>query len=505
MESSLRSVVLALGLGTLAVVGAQGVYAAEDTSVQREEVVFREALVIGQVGRYGRSAVHVDAIELRRVQGRWSPPAAGDTVSLPGGETRTWESVAADEDGWFKHAALRGGYAYASIDCAEPRVMLLEAAGHSKVYVNDELRPGDTYRTGYVSLPVGLKPGRNEFLFLCGRGAFRAKLVAPKSPVSIDLRDATLPDLVVGEAVDTWGAVVLINAAAQSLRGATVVASCAGVVAETACPPVPPLSVRKVGFRIVGDARPEEATADAELGVYRDDARTAELARAAFELRVRRPDQSRKRTFVSAIDGTVQYYVVQPAALAAGSDGPPALFLSLHGAAVEATNQADAYARKDWGHVVAPTNRRPYGFDWEAWGRLDAVEVLERVQQELGTDPLRTYLVGHSMGGHGVWQVGATLPDRFAALAPSAGWISFWSYTGAQRFEDADPIERILTRATNTSDTLGLSRNYLHHGIYILHGDKDDNVPVRRSGYPSCPPRVWPDNYRPEKRYVCQR
>ena len=55
----------------------------------------------------------------------------------------------------------------------------------------------------------------------------------------------------------------------------------------------------------------------------------------------------------------------------------PALFLSVHGASVEATNQARAYAQKDWGHLVAPTNRRPYGFSWEDWGRMDALEVLE--------------------------------------------------------------------------------------------------------------------------------
>ena len=85
------------------------------------------------------------------------------------------------------------------------------------------------------------------------------------------------------------------------------------------------------------------------------------------------------------------------------------------------------------------------------------------------------------MGGHGTWQIGATFPDRFAAIAPSAGWISFWSYTGAQRFENATPVEQILTRATNPSDTLALERNYVHHGIYVLHGDADDNVPVEQA------------------------
>src|SRR4029077_10978732 len=134
-----------------------------------------------------------------------------------------------------------------------------------------------------------------------------------------------------------------------------------------------------------------------------------------------------KATFISRIDGSVQYYAVNPASGPAG-DARPALFLSLHGASVEAIGQADAYSPKSWGYLVAPTNRRPYGFDWEDWGRIDAIEVLTLAMNRFHTDSSRTYLTGHSMGGHGTWQVGVTFPDHFAAIAPSAGWISFASY-----------------------------------------------------------------------------
>ena len=145
---------------------------------------------------------------------------------------------------------------------------------------------------------------------------------------------------------------------------------------------------------------------------------------------------------------------MQPAQPLPGEDRRPALFLSLHGAGVQALGQSRSYSRKTWGHVVAPTNRRPFGFDWEDWGRLDAIEVLERAQAALGTDPLRVYLTGHSMGGHGTWHLGATFPDRFAAIGPSAGWISFWSYGGSDRLDEAAPLERMLMRATTASDTI---------------------------------------------------
>jgi len=150
----------------------------------------------------------------------------------------------------------------------------------------------------------------------------------------------------------------------------------------------------------------------------------------------------------------------------------------LHGASVEAIGQADAYAPKNWGVLVAPTNRRPYGFDWEEWGRMDALEVLELAMQRFQPDPDRVYLTGHSMGGHGTWNMGANFPDRFAAIGPSAGWISFWSYAGSRRVEEPDAIERMLLRGMANADTLGLSTNYAQLGVYILHGDADDNVPV---------------------------
>ena len=155
--------------------------------------------------------------------------------------------------------------------------------------------------------------------------------------------------------------------------------------------------------------------------------------------------------------------------------------MSLHGASVEAIGQADAYESKRWAYLVAPTNRRPYGFDWEDWGRLDALEVLDLAQARLQTDPRRTYLTGHSMGGHGTWNLGVTFPDRFAAIAPSAGWISFWSYAGSARPTNPTPMQAMLQRATLPSDTLALSHNYAQEGIYILHGDADDNVPVTQA------------------------
>jgi pimeloyl-ACP methyl ester carboxylesterase len=457
--------------------------ASEPRQEPAKEIVLRECLVIAPVGRYGRSAVHADALESQIVAGRWAPPKAGDMVKLADGSSRRWEPAQAAKDGALTHEALGGGYAFFTVPATQKRVMLLEANGHVMAYVNGEPRTGDLYQTGYVHLPVLLRQGTNDFLFHVGRGRLQAKLVRPKAEAVLDLSDTTVPDAVVGEAVKTWAAVVVINATDRPADDLYLRATCAGTApVVTKVPALPPLGTRKVGFRLAGAAPEKEGTCPVALQLLRQEGEKEHvLDKASLNLNCRRPDQTRKQTFISDIDGSVQYYALVPARKDDGQKKKPALVLTLHGAAVEATGQAACYASRPGVCIVAPTNRRPYGFDWEDWGRLDAIEVLDLVHEQLDTDPRRTYLTGHSMGGHGTWHLGATYPDRFAAIGPSAGWISMWSYAGAERPQDPDPIRELLLRAASPSDTLALKRNYAQHGVYILHGDQDDNVPVREA------------------------
>lgn len=466
---------------------------ADDTPKQANpsEISLGQCLAIAAVGRGGRSPFHTDAIEAKIVAGRWQPPNAGDEVKLPDGSARRWESLKAGNDGSFSHASLRGGYAYFAVPSAESQVMLLEANGHGMVYVNGQPRTGDPYGTGYVRLPVQLKKGTNDLLFQVGRGRLQAKLVEPKSGIMFDTRDQTLPDLIVGETVDTWGAILVTNAttsAADELRLEVVTKKDEQKAFDL--PPLLPLSTRKIGFRIVGQPpvevgaypvkllltqRAREKAEDAPVGKE-----SVVLDTAIIDLKVCKPEQTHRRTFVSQIDGSVQYYGIVPCKDRSPEE-KPALVLTLHGAAVEGIGQAACYSPKPGIHVVAPTNRRPYGFDWEDWGRVDALEVLELEQKRLNIDPRRVYLTGHSMGGHGTWHIGVTYPDRFAAIGPSAGWISMSSYAGARRADNPDPVTELVQRAASPSDTLALKRNYAMHGVYVLHGDKDDNVPVAQA------------------------
>lgn len=455
-----------------------GAAVAENT--MPEEITLRNALVIPRLGRSGRSAIRTDALEHLIVKGEWTTPSSGDTLTGPGGRTETWTEAEADENGNLRHR----GYALFIVDSPEAGVMMLNASGHSLVYVNGEPRGGDPYGTGWMSLPVKLEAGANEFLFVLSRGALNAKLVRPRAPFMLQSRDQMRPDAAAGEPLAAWASVIVTNATEQPLDDLTLSIAFDDQVAEDiAVPPLPPLSTRRVAYRL---KRPKvESDVDKltySLSLWQNlFSGVSDVLEASIP--VRKAGATRTMTFVSRIDGSVQYFAWKPAQpRPEGTDSPdPALVLSLHGAGVQAMGQANSYANKPWAHIVAPTNRRPFGFDWEDWGRLDAIEVLDFAQAMIDADPSRTYLTGHSMGGHGTWHVGATFPDRFAAIGPSAGWISFWSYAGADRFESGSPIEQILTRATTASDTLQLTANLKRLGVYILHGSADDNVPAAQA------------------------
>jgi pimeloyl-ACP methyl ester carboxylesterase len=482
--STAYGMLVAVSLGGITTGGhATPLVASElDSSQPTAAIELREGLVISSA-RSRRATVDIDPIAAQVVAGKWVMPRSGDTVTFPGGQAKKWGPVKTEADGWFSGGALRGGYLAASFSAPEASVMMLEAAGHGMVYADGEPRAGDLYSTGYVRLPVRVRKGRNALLFQVGRGRLKAKLTKPSAAAFFSTADVTIPDLIAGEPVQIEVAVPVVNASENSREDLVITAHFAGgEETRTAVPALVPLSIRKTAFELRGTAPSTGETVMVELKLEQ---KTRGSDRSAWEtldstkinLPIRQSGQTYSRTFRSSVDGSLQYYSVVPA-LPGPSPGRPGIILTLHGAGVEGSGQAQCYSRKPGLYVVAPTNRRPYGFDWEDWGRLDAIEVLEHAQRAFQTDPQKTYLTGHSMGGHGTWHLGVTFPDRFAAIAPSAGWISMWSYAGAKRTRSASPIDELMARALGPSDTLALSRNLARLGVYILHGDADDNVPV---------------------------
>ncbi|MCX5752375.1 MAG: prolyl oligopeptidase family serine peptidase [Candidatus Krumholzibacteria bacterium] len=443
---------------------------------------------------YAEVVIAPNPVEAALALRAWKAPKAGERIVWPGRGEEIWRSIAADTQGWFADSVLAGCYVYVPVEMKQRAVMILQAKGDEIAYVNGAPRAGNPYclkdaRESWEPnfdisfLPVMLEKGRNDLIFRCGRERFKATLYPPSKPVFFNSSDVTVPDIVVGRKTDAWASIVVVNATTERFEDLRIEASKPGAspVSVSSVGVIQPLSVRKAGFRFTVDV-PDSAGSMrvmVRLLRYRKGTDEADVFdTAVIPLRVAAPSENRKETFVSDIDGSVQYYGINPArGLAAGE--PAALFLSLHGASVEAVNQSGSYEPKTWGHVVAPTNRRPYGFNWEEWGRLDALEVMDVVKKRYNIDEDRIYLTGHSMGGHGTWHIGSLFPDRFAAIGPSAGWISFWTY----RFRgidlgDTTAVRRMIRRSTTPSETFLHATNLAQLGVYVLHGADDDNVPV---------------------------
>jgi poly(3-hydroxybutyrate) depolymerase len=437
-----------------------------------------EVLALDPVGSGGRVPILTNALTAKLVKGDLAPPVEGGTVEFAGGQPRTWTKLTANAEGAFTGRALRGGFAFASVTVDTDQVMMLAAAGHSYVYVNGEPRGGDPYSFGFVRYPVMLRKGQNSLLFNVGRGTLRARLEPIGSELFLESRDATLPDLIVGESGDLSGAVMVTNASETVWRDMILTANVeGGQPLATPIGDLQPLTSQKVPFRFSSPEFKVAGKARLTLRLGTRDERQGVMATLGFDLDAKSIHDLHKRTYVSDVDGSVQYYAVRPP-LETSLTRADALILTVHGAGVEATGQAAAYGAKPWAWIVAATNRRPYGFDWEDWGRIDAMEALADAKRRYRPREDRIYLTGHSMGGHGAWFLGATYPDQWGAIGPCAGWIHFWSYGGAVRYDDPDPIEAMLLRVSNPSDTTKLLRNYLQLGVYVLHGDADQTVPL---------------------------
>jgi predicted peptidase len=108
--------------------------------------------------------------------------------------------------------------------------------------------------------------------------------------------------------------------------------------------------------------------------------------------------------------------------------------------------------------VLSPQLTNDSGEDY--WTRETVVAslfvLLEEIQEKYSVDPERIYLTGVSIGGNGVWEIGLSYPDRFAALVPVMG---FYGDTASVEVPD------------NICDLKDVP-------IWAFHGAKDHIVPL---------------------------
>ncbi|TDE17524.1 carboxylesterase family protein [Dyadobacter psychrotolerans] len=450
-------------------------------SIAQNVHFFSEGLGVGPVHQYGREALYKDQLAYLLYSGTLVSPKEGSQISTTQAELK-WKPVKTDTSHRFRGDSFSNGYVYLTYDSKKEQAAVLNVTGNDMVFVNGAPRGGDVYRYGWMNLPLKLKKGKNEFYVRVARfgrfGGITAKLTFPEKPVYLSTEDLTAPNAVVGLKNDSlWVGIVIVNTSAKPLTTLTVKSDAAGKSITTTVPGIAAFTTRKVSVLVNGGSSETPNKFPVVINLMQNG---KSIDSKSIEMETYEAGKQYSRTFVSDIDGSVQYYAVSPY-IGPKTNTAPALFFSVHGAEVQAISQARAYKPKDWGVLVAPTNRRPRGFNWEDWGRLDALEVLDIAKKTFSPDPSKIYLTGHSMGGHGTWFLGATYPDKWAAIAPSAGYptlSSYGSHDGVIPDSAGSAVEAILLRASNASNVLALTQNYKGLGVYIAHGDADRTVSV---------------------------
>lgn len=147
--------------------------------------------------------------------------------------------------------------------------------------------------------------------------------------------------------------------------------------------------------------------------------------------------QLQRARHVNTGDGKLSYLIHEPPGFS--NDGRPGL-LFLHGSKERGQNlhqltRTGIPALIERGRNLPFVTIAPQCPEGRTWGQLmeGLLDLLDQVIPEASVRPERLYLTGISMGGFGAFQLAATAPQRFAALAPICGG---GDPTWAERFRD---------------------------------------------------------------------
>lgn len=412
-----------------------------------------------------------DPVRLELEQGTFTMPDPGPRAD------GTWVARVPNANGGIAKPS-NGTLLYAAAELDVPAGLRVFARADSVISVWTDValvQPGDLYSSKKIRVPVAPTDGLHLVVVRGngGRGEVQVQLWTTPDELVFNADDAISPDWVEGDGAPQWLGVPVLNTSATTALDVKAKVEDGALFRATtvAVPALPAGSVTQIAFDLEPKGPMPAAGAKVTVGVRVESDSLDFTYRRDIDLdAVVAMGATRKQTFRSNTDGSAQYYGVVPPT---GFDPQKkyALALSLHGAGVEAIGQAMSYSPKDWAYVVAATNRRPFGFDWESWGRRDAIEVLDHAMATLPIDPTHVYLTGHSMGGHGTWNVGVLFPGRFATLGPSAGWGSYYTYAGLAKPTGA------FARSQAPSDTFAYMSNLARRGVYMIHGTADTNVP----------------------------
>lgn len=118
--------------------------------------------------------------------------------------------------------------------------------------------------------------------------------------------------------------------------------------------------------------------------------------------------------------------------------------------------------------VVSPYGYRGTGSRY--FGKVDVLQVIERVARRYGIDRARISLSGGSLGGLGSWHIGLRLPDRFNVIAPMAGYGTVRHYPSVAGIRRRPWEDYLVARRDNSS----FVENARNQPMLCFHGDRDN-------------------------------
>jgi len=157
--------------------------------------------------------------------------------------------------------------------------------------------------------------------------------------------------------------------------------------------------------------------------------------------------------FVSTIDGSVQPYGLVVPKNRESATKPFRMDVWLHGRGDSTTEIPFLIERLDKLGQYAPEGvvvLHPFGRHCNAYkfaGETDVYESIAHVQSLFSIDSNRISIRGFSMGGAGVWHLGAHNPGKWFAINPGAGFVETVKYQGwSEKFpyEPGDWGRRLL-------------------------------------------------------------
>lgn len=374
-------------------------------------------------------------------------------------------------------------YAYSEIEMPDDKIMLVMAERVGSFFVNGCGYLGDVYGHNFFRIPVRFKKGKNSILVKVsgyGERNFRFIILEVKNKIIFIKEDITKPDILKEkEEQQLIFGIPFLNPQEEKIDFQLKFYLKEKLLKELKLS-LMPFSIVKFPIKLT--IKKEDINFNDTL-VYISLLMEIEKEREkdSFALNIVSETLPHSITFISQIDSSCQYFGISyPKNY--DKNKKYGLIYSLHGAGVEAIGLVKAYSKKDFAFIACPTNRRPFGFDWEDWGYLDGKEVLEYLLKNYPIDTNQIYLMGHSMGGHGCWVFGLLNPSYFAAIAPGAGWISHqsyvpWIFQKSLIYADPSLIAK-RDKILKTYQTIYYLENAINLPIFIFHGGLDDNVPT---------------------------